>query len=695
VVRVHQGDRHRTHHVAPRLLAATILLGATLAAAAGPTLAATTPATTRPARIANATSPAPASSLFLEGEPGSGLAEAVPVALSTVTLHTSGSRLTFTAAGTDQDGPTTYEVDLAPAAPATQLATGNHPNAQAEGYNPVAGHPYLSVSETGIGCVDSTGQFIVDQISYDTGGNLTSLAARFRWQCQDSGGAPPVFGNVAYQSTTAYPQPQLSYKLLRPSTRVGGNSGAYAEVVHNTGTGSDPISSATLTGADAASYALTRDSCSGTTLAAGASCTLAIEFTPTAVTAQTDAALVLVDRLAPANFGGYQIPLQGSSFVDRPDGEYTPLSPARVLDTRIGTGSGHPGAIAAGSQVDLTITGQGGIPTTGVSAVVLNVTVTQPDGPGYLTVFPTASGPPATSNVNFVTGQTIANQVTVPVDASGRVSFRAGVSATQVVADVAGFYADPSGPNGLRYYALFAGRVLDTRIGLGAPTGPVAANHTLALALDTSSMLPDTQEAVVLNVTVTQPDASGYLTVYPDAPTRPLASSINFSSGQTIANQVIVPMPASGVIDLYNYVGDTQVVADVLGYYREPANNDYGRFVAVAPTRMVDTRLTNTPVGPGDSLRVFDSLTDLTYRSALVTNLTVTSPTAAGYLTIWLPTSPIPATSNLDFVPGGTSANAAIAPEDHYTSGFLVFNSAGTSQVVIDVFGYFLGDPGG
>ncbi len=67
---------------------------------------------------------------------------------------------------------------------------------------------------------------------------------------------------------------------------------------------------------------------------------------------------------------------------------YFPLPPSRVLDTRTGTGA--PAAqLGAGASLDLTVVGAGGVPASGVAAVVLNVTATDATAPdSFLTVFP-------------------------------------------------------------------------------------------------------------------------------------------------------------------------------------------------------------------------------------------------------------------------------------------------------------------
>jgi serine protease len=73
--------------------------------------------------------------------------------------------------------------------------------------------------------------------------------------------------------------------------------------------------------------------------------------------------------------------------------------------------------------------------------------------------------------------------------------------------------------------------------------------------------------AVVLNVTVTNPTAGSYLTVWPDGNGQPLASDLNFGKGQTRANLVVVKVGANGKVDLSNLAGSTDVIIDVVGWY--------------------------------------------------------------------------------------------------------------------------------
>jgi hypothetical protein len=120
--------------------------------------------------------------------------------------------------------------------------------------------------------------------------------------------------------------------------------------------------------------------------------------------------------------------------------DYRGLTPARLLDTRNGTGATSSGAVPAGTALRLKVTGRGGVPTTGVKAVVLTVVVTAPQQPGYLTAYPSGTSRPTTSNINYVAAQTIANTAFVTPSSDGYVDIYVQQS-TQVVADVQGYLA--------------------------------------------------------------------------------------------------------------------------------------------------------------------------------------------------------------------------------------------------------------
>ncbi|WP_396643267.1 hypothetical protein [Microbacterium sp.] len=121
-------------------------------------------------------------------------------------------------------------------------------------------------------------------------------------------------------------------------------------------------------------------------------------------------------------------------------GAFDSLDPARLLDTRVGNGAPQT-AVAANGTIDLQVTGRGGVPSTGVAAVVVNVTVVGAATGGFLTVYPSGTTQPTASNLNYTPGQTIPNLVTVKIGTAGKIKLTNNSAGTiHLIADVAGYY---------------------------------------------------------------------------------------------------------------------------------------------------------------------------------------------------------------------------------------------------------------
>ena len=193
----------------------------------------------------------------------------------------------------------------------------------------------------------------------------------------------------------------------------------------------------------------------------------------------------------------------------------------------------------------------------------MNVTADAPEGGGYITVYPCTPAPPDASNLNYVSGLTIPNLVSVPLSATGKACFYTFAKA-HLIADVAGYY----GASGPAFAPVDSVRVLDTRSGVGAPTGKVGANQTLrVLVRGVPGGVPADAQTVVLNVTAVDPSADGYATVFPCTATPPNASNLNFRTGKNIPNLVMMPISASGEVCIFTSAA-SHFLADVNGHYR-------------------------------------------------------------------------------------------------------------------------------
>jgi hypothetical protein len=182
--------------------------------------------------------------------------------------------------------------------------------------------------------------------------------------------------------------------------------------------------------------------------------------------------------------------------------------------------------------------------------------------------------------LNYVRGQTVPNAVVAPVDANGEVCFYADAD-THLVVDVNGWFA--AGFSGMTPV-----RWVDTRVGAGAPVGKVTRSAPVRVSVLGRDGVPSTGvSAVSLNVTVTEPSAAGFVTVYPCAGGRPWSSNLNYVRGQTVPNAVVAPVDANGEVCFYADA-DTHLVVDVNGWF---AASDTGGFAGMTPVRWADTRI--------------------------------------------------------------------------------------------------------
>ncbi|GIF74285.1 right-handed parallel beta-helix repeat-containing protein [Asanoa siamensis] len=355
---------------------------------------------------------------------------------------------------------------------------------------------------------------------------------------------------------------------------------------------------------------------------------------------------------------------------------YNAVPPQRVLDTRSALGA--PGASPVGPDAEVEFA----VPAAaaGASAVVLNITATGSSASGYLKVYPAGDAEPTASNLNYAAGQTIANLVTVKVN-DGKVRVRnGGRGAVHVLADLAGYYANTG--NGLA--AAAPARVLDTRA--GAPIGPHGT-----VTVDLSSRLPAGTTAAVVNLTATSPTNTGLFTAFPPGAAVPTASNLNFVSGQTVNNMVIAPVVDGKVAFAHTGKGTVQLIVDLAGWFAPGAGDAY---LPTSPTRLLDTRSTSTPVGPGQTVRVrVDTAAcgaiGCGPRTAVVANLTATGAQRSGYLTVYPDGQDRPTQSVLNFAAGQTVASLFTAGlgED----SFLVYNGGkSTVDVLVDQAGFYL-----
>jgi uncharacterized protein (DUF1501 family) len=249
-------------------------------------------------------------------------------------------------------------------------------------------------------------------------------------------------------------------------------------------------------------------------------------------------------------------------FAESGGNRFTPVTPARLFDTRKGLGV-SAGKLRHRSPIDIQVSGRAGVPSSGATAVVLNLTATQTEGPGWLRTTPKGTPPAETSNVNFFAGDTVPNLVVCKLGTGGKIVLDSAGPGAHVLADVFGYF----GSAGSKLRAMPPRRVLDTRSGIGADAEPVGPDTTVRLPIAGRESVPEHATAVVLNVTATRVTGPSYVSVWPHGDDPPGTSNLNVAPGQTIANLVVCRLGDEGALSITNPITDCDVIADVLGFF--------------------------------------------------------------------------------------------------------------------------------
>jgi hypothetical protein len=533
-------------------------------------------------------------------------------------------------------------------------------------------------------CAGATnGTLTVHEVTLAAGA-VTAFAGSVRGTC---GAAAPGIGfaqEVRFNSTV--PSIVLSAPVSTPKSEV-----VTVQVGASDTTFGTPIG----TGADA-KVTVTANTCTGLRLA-GTTCALTLTATPDFFGPAQDTITL------PDGGAGRKIPVTAFGF-DTATGAYTPLTPARLLDTRTATGVTTRTPIGPGGTIDLQVSTNGAVPAAGATAVVLNVTVVSPTSAGWVTLYPTGAARPNASSVNFNKGFTGANLVTVKLGTGGKVRVFNNSGSTHVIADVMGYYHGASSIAAAGYGG-YSGvgpvRIEDTRLGV---LGPVPPNSYLTTPVDFGADVNSHIKSFAVNVTVTAPTAGGYLTAFNgDGNAIPGTSTLNFAKGRTVPNMAIVPtspcgadcgpgfenVPMIGVLNASS--GSSQVIVDLVGVYDDNTLDGMLRFrPLVSPSRIVNTSTHQgipSALGAGGLATVSNTATVTTFNSmALVTNTTANRPTSNTVLTLWNADIPKPAVSNLNPAAGQLVSNMTIT-DLGVAYDFTVQNTSGTTNLVIDVAG--------
>ena len=235
-------------------------------------------------------------------------------------------------------------------------------------------------------------------------------------------------------------------------------------------------------------------------------------------------------------------------------------------------------------------------------------------------------------------------------------------------------------------------RVVDTRVGVGAPKGAIPAQKGGKATL---AGVPASAVAVQVTATAASSAAAGGLTLWKPGTSRPGVNSLLFGAGQTATTTVLVRVLNSQV-DYFNAAGSSsvQMVLDITGYYLGgTALGSPGILHTITPVRVINTGAKLGAVGPVGAGKTISTVVTGTGHplptgtGQVVATISVTSPTKGGSLIVYGGTRPV--TQTLDFNAGSRLSGFAIVPLSSAGAINVFNNSTGTVQIAVDIVGYF------
>lgn len=366
----------------------------------------------------------------------------------------------------------------------------------------------------------------------------------------------------------------------------------------------------------------------------------------------------------------------------------------RILDTRPGTGVGGSGIggystpMAANSWRSVDVgTAASGIPTTGVSAVVITIIAVSPSTSGYVRAAADLTVPnEITSALNYQLNRNTSNSATVAVGSNSKIKLLTS-TATDLVVDVQGYYTTGSSLVAGAYVPVTPARLKDTRTG----SKPGAAS-TIPVAVAGNAGVPVGASAAVVNITVVDPNSAGTLKAYASDQAAPTTATA-FSSATATAIASIVPISAgtAGSFKIYTSVSAHYVV-DLVGYFTGGNGNGGGGFSA-SQSRILDSRDLGETAIPANGTKVLPIAgvagVPLSSASAVSLHITVVPGVTSGTLNAWPSGSPEPGTSVTNYPASTNTSNSATVQIGTDGSIALANHGSQAVHVVVDLEGWY------
>lgn len=466
----------------------------------------------------------------------------------------------------------------------------------------------------------------------------------------------------------------------------------------------------------------TIDAYTATATPGGRTCTAGPGATSCTITGLTNATTYQVAITAHTPTGGTSTTPATTSGTPAGGAVFVPITPVRAYDSRLAGGALPAGANRVVSVADGRNVTTGAVTTVdavpaGAVAVAYNIVATRPGAPGWLAVTPGDAATFSASSVNWTaTGGSTSNGLVGALDTNRSLKvFNGSTAATDVVVDVTGYFIQPPPTGaGARFHPITPTRVYDSRRSGGAvPAGPagrtvdISRGFDYRTGADLGTAVPEGATGIAYNITATASPGSGWLAVTPTGVDTPAASTVNWTGGASTAHGQFVKLEGNRSVTLFNGSGaGVHAIIDIVGYFTEGDTSGGNLFHALTPARAYDSRSpapdNQSPLA-SQSVRTVSTansrsaatgsiiVTDLipADAAAIAYNLTVTRPTAPGWLATSQKGAGAATASTLNW-PAGTSSLANGSVVQVTDRAIDVRNgSSGTAGVLVDVYGYF------
>jgi glucose/arabinose dehydrogenase len=366
----------------------------------------------------------------------------------------------------------------------------------------------------------------------------------------------------------------------------------------------------------------------------------------------------------------------------------TPVAPDRVYDTRNAIGV-TTGAVVAGSSRVIKLDRY-----PDAKAVLVNVTMADAQGTGFVQSWPTRTQRPTTSSINSSGGgDVVANASILPVN-EGSIVLSTSVT-TNLIVDVLGWYGTSSSTGG-EFRALAPSRLIDSRQPTGTTNPYTVVGDHIDIQVTGNKGIPSDGSvgavAFILTGLATASGASGYVTAYPTGQIRPDASNVNTTrSGDIRANLVIVPVGAGGKVSLFGFNTEDMLV-DVAGWVTAASVplSGSGQLNVTGSIRAFDSRSTASgKINPSTGFSLDTAGVVPPTASAVIHNITVTGTGGWGFVTARPNDGSASDVSNVNYVDANQTRAALAVTSLVPGKRQVLFSTYAPTHLIVDVYGWF------